>query len=109
MELKKNPNVDINKDRLVYRAIGYAFVLAFTFIMFSFTVFEKKKMKVKTAVISDDAEQVENTRHEVAPPPPPPSTGMLLLNKTEFEAGEEIVVSFTASAEFEENAWVGCA
>ncbi len=58
---------------------------------------------------SADKEGVEVTSvtFTVVAPPPPPSTGQLLLNKTEFEAGEEIVVSFNASAEFKENAWIG--
>ena len=43
----------------------------------------------------------------IAPPPPPKSEALLLLNKTEFEAGEEIVVSFSAPEEFEDNAWIG--
>lgn len=96
MELKKNPNVDITKDRVVYRFIGFAFVFAITFIMFSFTFFDAKKSKIKTVILTDDAEQVVNTQHEVAPPPPPPPTTLSVVENTEEEV-EEI-----QSTEFEE-------
>jgi hypothetical protein len=43
----------------------------------------------------------------VAPPPPPEGTALLLLNKTEFTAGEEIVVSYSAPESYEERAWIG--
>lgn len=96
MELKKNPNVDITKDRTIYRAVGFAFVLAITFLMFSFTFFEKKKVKMKTAIISDDAEQVENTQHEAAPPPPPPPPTLTIVEDVEEETND------FQSTEFEE-------
>lgn len=96
MELKKNPNVDITKDRVIYRFIGFAFVFAITFLMFSFTFFEKKKPKMKTAIITDDAEQVENTQHEAAPPPPPPPPTLTIVEDVEEETND------FQSTEFEE-------
>lgn len=77
MEVKKNPNVDLNKDRAVYRALGFAFVLGMTLMMFSFTFFDKVKKKVKIEAVSADAETVVNTQHEVAPPPPPPPQNLI--------------------------------
>lgn len=97
MEPKKNPNLDLNKDRLVYRALGYAFVLMFTYIMFSFTFYEKKKVRMKTAIITDDAEQIENTQHEAAPPPPPPPPTLQVVEDAEEETNE------FQSTEFEED------
>lgn len=74
MEPKKNPNLDLNKDRSLYRTIGFAFVFAFCVVLFSFTTFEKKKAVNKPKPKSADAETVVQTVQEkpqvVTPPPP---------------------------------------
>ncbi|MEZ4805100.1 MAG: energy transducer TonB [Bacteroidia bacterium] len=96
MELKKNPNVDVSKDRTIYRALGFASVLVFTFIMFSFTFFEKEKRRMAVKILSDDAETVVNTQHNVPPPPPPPPPVLTVVENTEEETAE------IQSTEFEE-------
>ncbi len=70
MEAKKNPSLDFNKDRTLLRILGVASVLMFCYIMFSFTVYEKKKKKVAMQMVSDDAEVIENTKQEKKPEPP---------------------------------------
>jgi protein TonB len=56
--------------------------------MFSFTVFEKKKQKMQAALVSDDAEVIENTKHEKAPPPPPPPPTLTVVENTAVETQE---------------------
>ncbi len=93
MEPKKNPNLDFSKDRMLLKVLGYSFVLMLCYLMFSFTVFEKKKQKMQAALVTDDAEVIENTKHEKAPPPPPPPPTLTVVENTavetqEFEANE---------------------
>jgi periplasmic protein TonB len=82
MEPKKNPHLDFSKDRNVLRALGFAAILMACYMMFSFTVFEKKKSKVSVALVTDDAEVIENTTHEKAPPPPPPPLTLQVVENT---------------------------
>ena len=88
MEAKKNPNLDFSKDRMLLKALGYSFVLMLCYLMFSFTVFEKKKQKMQAALVSDDAEVIENTKHEKAPPPPPPPPTLTVVENTAVETQE---------------------
>ncbi|HEY1046177.1 MAG TPA: energy transducer TonB [Bacteroidia bacterium] len=91
MEVKKNPNVDISKDRSIYRAVSFAFVFAITILMFSFTTFEKKKAQQKKAKGSTVAETVVNTVQQkaVAPPPPAATTIIDLVDNTQEETNLE--------------------
>jgi protein TonB len=88
MEAKKNPNLDFSKDRMLLKVLGYSFVLMLCYLMFSFTVFEKKKQKMQAALVSDDAEVIENTKHEKAPPPPPPPPTLTVVENTAVETQE---------------------
>jgi protein TonB len=88
MEHKKNPNLDFSKDRMLLKVLGYSFVLMLCYLMFSFTVFEKKKQKMQAALVSDDAEVIENTKHEKAPPPPPPPPTLTVVENTAVETQE---------------------
>lgn len=88
MEAKKNPNLDFSKDRMLLKALGYSFVLMLCYLMFSFTVFEKKKQKMQAALVTDDAEVIENTKHEKAPPPPPPPPTLTVVENTAVETQE---------------------
>jgi protein TonB len=88
MEPKKNPNLDFSKDRMLLKVLGYSFVLMLCYLMFSFTVFEKKKQKMQAALVSDDAEVIENTKHEKAPPPPPPPPTLTVVENTAVETQE---------------------
>lgn len=87
MEVKKNPNVDISKDRSIYRAVSFAFVFAITILMFSFTTFEKKKAQQKKTKGTTVAETVVNTvQQKAAPPPPPAATTIIdLVENNEVE------------------------
>lgn len=102
MESKKNPEVDVTRDRLVYRSIGFVFAIAVTFIMFSFTFFDKKKIKLKTVIMTDDAEQVVNTQHEPAPPPPPPPPTLQVVEDVEEETNEFESTEFVEDEKIEE-------
>lgn len=88
MEAKKNPNLDFSKDRMLLKVLGYSFVLMLCYLMFSFTVFEKKKQKMQAALVTDDAEVIENTKHEKAPPPPPPPPTLTVVENTAVETQE---------------------
>lgn len=91
MEVKKNPNVDISKDRSIYRAISFTFVFAITILMFSFTTFEKKKAQQKKTKGTTIAETVVNTVQQkaVAPPPPAATTIIDLVEDNQEETNLE--------------------
>ncbi len=72
MEPKKNPNLDFSKDRTLLRVLGFAAVLMFCYVMFSFKVFEKKTKKMSLTMMTDDAEMIDNTEQKKAPEPPKP-------------------------------------
>jgi len=51
--------------------------------------------------------EITSVTFQVVAPPKVEVAVMLLLNKTEFTPGEEIIVSFSAPAEFADKAWIG--
>lgn len=96
MEIKKNPNVDLNKDRLVFRFLGYVFVFAVVIVLFSFTTFKKKEAKKKATFKGNATETVVNTVQQktVAPPPPSATTVINLVENNSTEATDLSEVNF---------------
>jgi protein TonB len=93
MEVKKNPNVDIHKDKMVYTTLGLFFMCSIAFAMFSFKQFEKPKAKIVIQKVNDDAQQMENTVHEkLPPPPPPPPTLQVVEDDVEVEDNSDAFI-----------------
>lgn len=87
MEPKKNPELDLNKDRGLFRVIGFVFVFALALIMFSFTTFQKRKAKEKPKKGSADAQSVVQTVQQKPQPktPPPPTTVIEKVENNQIE------------------------
>ena len=76
MQKKKSPILDLNKDRLVFRILGFAFTFALLILVFSFTTFQKQKPEQKPIigdgpVIIDIPLVKEEEKKEPQKPEPP--------------------------------------
>lgn len=74
MELKKNPEVDINKKRWSLLFLGVTTALAVTLTAFEYTALEKKEIAKADVdnVKLDDEVIIDIPQPETPPPPPPP-------------------------------------
>ncbi|HEY1046178.1 MAG TPA: energy transducer TonB [Bacteroidia bacterium] len=82
MQKKKSPILDLNKDRLIFRILGFAFTFALLILVFSFTTFEKRKSIATIAPVSSDKIEtiiLEKEKPEEKLKPTPP------LSQTEIE------------------------
>lgn len=82
MQKKKSPVLDLNKDRLIFRILGFAFTFALLILVFSFTTFQKRKSSVTTTPVSSDKIEtiiLEKKKPEEQLKPTPP------LSQTEIE------------------------
>lgn len=70
MEIKKNPQLDLRKDQLLLKILGYAFVFMVCNIVFSFTIYDKEKFIPNEDKVEDEAKEVV-IRHPVSTPTPP--------------------------------------
>lgn len=71
MEVKKNPEANINKKRISLGMIGLLVALGFTLTAFEYTAFEKEVIVSLEQIENNDLqdEQVQ----DIPPPPPPPA------------------------------------
>ncbi|MFN3341075.1 MAG: energy transducer TonB [Flavobacteriales bacterium] len=87
MEIKKNPDVDINKKLPSLKMMGLLVALAFTLTAFEYTVFEKEELALTYDTTNDDLldEQVV----DIPPPPPPPAPPPPPMIVTEIKTVED--------------------
>ena len=73
MELKKNPEADLENKKGTFFQIGLVFALAIVLIALEFKVYEKTVSSLGELQIEmEEEEMVPITQQEVTPPPPPP-------------------------------------
>ncbi|MGB0916504.1 MAG: energy transducer TonB [Flavobacteriales bacterium] len=73
MEIKKNPEVDLEKKRSLFLLAGYVFALAIVLTAFEWKTFDATASDLGKLVIDDlEEEIIPITEQEIKPPPPPP-------------------------------------
>jgi protein TonB len=73
MEIKKNPEVDLEKKRSLFLLAGYVVALAVVLTAFEWKTFDANASDLGKLVIDDlEEEIIPITEQEIKPPPPPP-------------------------------------
>ncbi len=72
MEIKKNPQADLERHRTTYTQIGLAVVLGLMLVAFNWTTSEKKIDSLGVVVAVNLEEEMIATEREQLPEPPPP-------------------------------------
>jgi len=73
MEIKKNPQADLERHKVTYIQIGLAVVLGLMLVAFNWTTREKKIESLGNVVaVSLEEEMVATEREQLPEPPPPP-------------------------------------
>ncbi len=105
MEVKKNPNVDLEKSKGMYLLVGLASTLLIIYLVFNYTTHEAGAItELQGNAVQIEEEIVPITRQQQATPPPPPPAAAEILNIVEddVELEEELEIEDTESDEDEE-------
>lgn len=103
MELKKNPEVDLEKKKGFFFQIGLVLALALILISFEWKVFDVKVSELgKLNVTQEEEELIPITRQELTPPPPPPPKPTQIEIVEDKEEIKEDVIINTESNEDQE-------
>lgn len=98
MELKKNPNADLEKRRGLYLEIGLVVILVAALVAFNVKSYDKEeKVQFERQVSEEQEEIIIQTQQEELPPPPPPEmpevTTEMEVVKDDAEIKNEIDMS----------------
>ena len=105
MELKKNPNADLEKRRGLYLEIGLVAIMAIALLAFEWRNYDQEQVEVTQRTAMDEVEDVIiQTQQEELPPPPPPEQPEVTteLNVIEDDAESENEVDMSSIARQEE-------
>lgn len=73
MEIKKNPDADLEKKRSLFMLAGYVVALSVVLVAFEWKTFERGAGDLGQLVAQDlEEEIIPITEQEIKPPPPPP-------------------------------------
>ncbi|MFM1876729.1 MAG: hypothetical protein RL266_2466 [Bacteroidota bacterium] len=73
MEIKKNPEVDLEKKRSLFLVAGYVVALAVVLTAFEWKTFDRSAADLGQLIIDNlEEEIIPITEQEIKPPPPPP-------------------------------------
>ena len=100
MQLKKNPEADLNKNRNLYFVIGLTLVLGVTWGAVEYKSYERTFDSLNGDMLVDDEEDVpitEQLKTPPPPPPPPPPAPEVIEIVEDEEEVEETVIESTES------------
>ena len=73
MEIKKNPEVDLEKKRSLFLVAGYVVALAVVLTAFEWKTYDRSVSDLGKLMLDDlEEEIIPITEQEIKPPPPPP-------------------------------------
>lgn len=102
MEIKKNPQADLERHRTTYTQIGLAVVLGLMLVAFNWTTTEKKVDSLGVVVaINLEEEMIATEREQLPepPPPPPPPQELVIEQLTIVEDNQqETNIDFSTEA-----------
>ena len=103
MQLKKNPEADLNKNRNLYFVIGLTLVLGVTWGAVEYKSYERKIDLTNGDMLIDDEEDVPITEQikvpPPPPPPPPPAPEIIEIVEDEEEVEETVIESTETNEE----------
>lgn len=96
MELKKNPEADLERKKGTFFQIGLVFALAVVLIALEFKVYEKTISTLGELQLEmEEEEMIPITQQEVTPPPPPPPQAVQIEIVEDDEEIEEVEIEET--------------
>ncbi|MAM05706.1 MAG: energy transducer TonB [Flavobacteriales bacterium] len=103
MQLKKNPESDLERKRGLFLQLGLVISLLIVLIAFEYKSYEKSDFNLGTLNLDDlEEEIIPITKQEVKPPPPPPPPPEIIeIVEDDVEIEEEIEIEDTESDEEE--------
>lgn len=72
MKLRKNPEVDLNKQRPMFVALGLVIALSLGLLAFEYRTFAEVVTQMVSMTINEEIEETVMAVQPQAPPPPPP-------------------------------------
>ena len=103
MQLKKNPESDLETKRGLFLQLGLVISLLIVLIAFEYKSYDKSDFNLGTLNLDDlEEEIIPITKQEVKPPPPPPPPPEIIeIVEDDVEIEEEIEIEDTESDEEE--------
>lgn len=103
MELKKNPEVSLEKKKALFFQVGLVVTLVIVFIAFEWKSYDKVNYDLGQLNLDDlEEEIIPITKQEIKPPPPPPPPPEVIeIVEDEVEIEEELEIEDTESDEDE--------
>ena len=94
MEVKKNPDANLEKKRAGFIFVGLVFSLAVVLLAFEYTTYDKTSSELGNLNLDLIEEEIVPIAQVVPPPPPPPPkpTTVIEIVDDEEEIEEELVV-----------------
>ncbi|MCX2718182.1 energy transducer TonB [Lentiprolixibacter aurantiacus] len=101
MQVKKNPEADLNRNSGLYFVIGLTIVLFLTWRALEYKSYEKDEFTIEIAEAVDDLkEDVPVTQNIKTPPPPPPPAAPEVIEVVEdTEEIEETIIESTETSQ----------
>jgi len=101
MKAKKNPNVDLNKDRGLFFVLGLALVLFLTWRALEYKTYPKEQSLVELIQVVDEIkEDVPVTESlPITPPPPPPAAPEVIEIVEDTKEIEETIIESTETSQ----------
>ena len=101
MELKKNPEVDLEKKKGMFFFIGLAFSLGLMLVAIEWKTFEKTLVDLGQVEIQiEEEEMIPITQQQPPPPPPPPPPQQIVeIVEDDEEIEEELEIESTEVTE----------
>jgi TonB family protein len=87
LECKKKTQLDLRKDQLMMKILGYAFVFMICNIVFSFTIYDKNNVELSSDKLVDEATEVILRCPSAPTSPPMPKPVFINDFKKGFDAG----------------------
>ena len=85
MEVKKNPNADLEKKKGLYLEIGLVVALTIALVAFNIKSYDIEQVEVSQRTAIDEIEDVIIQTSEDTPPPPPPEAPEVVTELTIVE------------------------
>jgi periplasmic protein TonB len=102
MELKKNPEFDLNRNSGLYFEIGLALMLFVSYSLLNYKTYDKQDVTLDMITINEDLEEDIPLINVVTPPPPPPPKAapeVITVVEDVVEVEETVIESTETSME----------
>lgn len=108
MEVKKNPEADVNNKRPMFFLVGLVFALGIVLLSFEWKAYEAEIQDLGNLIVELEEEELIPITQQVPPPPPPPppQTTIIEIVEDDEELEEELEIEDTEVDEEEVIEWI---